>query len=185
MLWLHALDVRGPDGEAASLDAIELEPLAGDGEGRLVVLAAITAFTGRSSPLRWRPRRTVRLSGDAGPGRRRGHGPHRTPSSGVVHGRGAPRARLGRPRGFLGSVARRAAPTRGSTSSIELTAAADATLHVAGRSIPVRALDTDGGLCRGADHGFVALPPADRRVDVVVTSWDGAPTAGPRPDRGA
>ena len=40
MLWLHALDVRGSGGEAAASRAVELAPLAGEGLGRTVVLAA-------------------------------------------------------------------------------------------------------------------------------------------------
>jgi hypothetical protein len=63
MLWLFPLDVRGQDGAASRLEAIEFSPLPGEGRGRTVILAAITAFSGPSSPLRWLPRRAYRLSG--------------------------------------------------------------------------------------------------------------------------
>jgi hypothetical protein len=66
MLWLHAIDVRGADGRASHLVDIELGPLDGDGSGRLVVLAAVTAFRGTASPLRWLPRQPYALVGAAG-----------------------------------------------------------------------------------------------------------------------
>jgi hypothetical protein len=58
---------------------------------------------------------------------------------------------------------------------VELTAAADAAVHLAGTSISLRELDAEAGGVTSAGSRIEALPPADRRVDVLVTSWDGTP----------
>jgi hypothetical protein len=135
-LWLHALDLRSADGGPRTLGAIELAPLPGAGDGRLVVVAALTTFTGTDTPLRWLPRTSLRVEGAAGQ-------PIEVD---------------------LGLVARRTALD--AAELVEVTAAADAVLHVGDRRLP---LDRPAG-------PVVALPPADRRLEVCLSGSDGAET---------
>jgi hypothetical protein len=166
MLWLHAIDVREADGEAASLAAIELEPLPGEGRGRLVVLAAMTAFTGRSSPLRWTPRRTLLVSGAE------------DSSVAVDLGVVARRAPATPPlveRRVVGWGEMAEPPTAVGDELLEITAAADAAVLLGDGAVPLGALDVDRQVAVGGSR-IRALAPADRRVEVTVTDWDGAPT---------
>jgi hypothetical protein len=166
MLWLHAIDVRDAHGGAASLAAIELEPLPGEGRGRLVVLAAMTAFTGPSSPLRWTPRRTLLVSGAAGSSV--------AVDLGVVARRVPATPPLAdRPVVGWGDPAEQASPA--GDELVEITAAPDAAILLADGSVPLAALDLDPEATAGGSH-IRALAPADRHVDVSVTAWDGAPT---------
>jgi hypothetical protein len=179
MLWLHAIDVRDADGQAPSLAAIELEPLPGEGEGRLVVLAAITAFTGRSSPLRWGPRRTLRISGAGGQaiGVDMGLIARRVPVAPPIVER--PVAGWGSlPGSLTASAGQQPGAVRGDAADelIELTAADDAAIVVASSPLLLAVVDKDRDLALGASP-IRALAPADRRVDVTVSAWDGAPTA--------
>ena len=137
MLWLHAVDVRDPEGGVRVVRGIELAPLAGDGTGRLVVLAALTSFAGTDTPLRWQPRRALR----------------------VEHARQQPIEI------DLGLVARRA--PLGDAELLEVTAAADALLHVGDRTVPVAR----------PSAGIVVLAPPDRQLEVRLTDLDGRATA--------
>ncbi|CAN5657613.1 hypothetical protein BH23CHL8_BH23CHL8_04340 [soil metagenome] len=171
MLWLHAVDVRGSRGEATALDALDLSPLPGDGSGRLVVLAAVTAFSGASSPLRWQPRRALRVSGAVGESI--------TLDLGLVARRAPLRARVpacpeeGGPMGW--GTQKRHGNDPGA-EVIELTAAADAVIHVGDRATSLAELD-------GPQESSVAprglrietLAPADRPVSVTILGSDGRP----------
>jgi hypothetical protein len=169
MLWLHAVDVRGPDGGATTLAALDLQPLPGEGAGRLVVLAAVTAFSGTSSPLRWQPRQALRLDGAAGQGV--------TVDLGMV----ARRAPLGGPPAQTpAGAAPRGWGTQGrgagdhAAEVVELTAAVDAVLHVGEKAVPLGGLDgLDASAGLGEAVRIVALPPADRHVDVRILDPDG------------
>ena len=170
MLWLHAIDVRGPDGEPSRLRDVELAPLDGPGRGRLVVLAAMTAFTGSASPLRWLPRRSLRVR-DARDGDVR-------VDLGLIARRSPSPAPTERPpvRGW-GMVPVDGHPKTGEGSSsdeiVELTAAVEATLHVGtGR---VALADVGVGAPRMLEGGarVELLAPADRRVTVSVVAAEG------------
>ena len=168
MMWLYGIDVRGPDGEAVGLEAIELSPLSGEGLGRTVVLAAITAFRGTASPLRWSTRRALRLSGAVG-----------APIA-VDMGLVARRARLEPPAdsdavlGWGGG----AVSTDGRAAEIvELAAAADATLHVAGQAVRLSQLEAPGIAVSVGRARIEALAPADRRIDVGIRDHEGRKTS--------
>ncbi len=188
MLWLYALDVRAPDGRPAPLEAIELLPLPGEGQGRTVVLAAITAYSGPSSPLRWRARRALRLTGasqdplsvDLGLLARRapleprgaddsirGWGVLRVPGAAGMAADSAP---LWQPEASAET------PLAGD-ELVELTAADDAVIHVAGRSVPLAGLQAGGPAVMLGTARVEALPALDRRVHVSVREADGRPTA--------
>lgn len=181
MLWLHALDVRGVDGRPSALESIDVAPLPGEGRGRTVVLAAITAFTGTASPLRWRPRRALRLSGartqpvavDLGLLARRiplGSAGR----DGAVMGWGADgRDADGGDRGG-GSARDESAP---GDELIELTAADDAIIRVGARSVPLREVSLEAGAVTAGPARVVALAPADRRLAVAVRDHHGRPVA--------
>jgi hypothetical protein len=135
-LWLHAVDVRDSAGGRCAIRAVELAPLPGEGGGRVVVFVALTSFAGSDTPLRWLPRRSLRVEGAAG-----------------------------QPIDVdLGLVACRA--PLGDAEHVEVTAAADAVLHVGDRIVPVG----------GQSSGIVALPPTDRWLEVRLSDRDGRPT---------
>jgi hypothetical protein len=168
MLWLHAVDVRGPDGAATVLSHIELEPLVGEGLGRLVVLAAITAFAGRAHPLRWRPRRTVRVSGA---------GDDRVALDMGIVARRVPATRRSEQRAVVGwGDDPDVATGQRADELVDLTAADDADILVAGHRVALTSLDHAADVAVGTAR-IRALAPADRRVDIALTAWDGAPTA--------
>ncbi len=173
MLWLHAIDVR-KNGRPIRLGTIAFEPLAGTGLGRDVVIAAMTAFAGEGSPVRWRPRASFRVEGAAGlpidvdlgmVARRR---PLDGPPAASTDDPGSPS-----PAGEDGRTSSGAA----TAEELELAAAEDAELHVGELRVPLR--DVGGGAERA--HGSVViepLPPADRRLRVELRGPDGSPLAG-------
>ena len=136
MLWLHAIDVRDRDGGSSRLRDIELAPLEGDGRGRLVVVAAITAYVGAASPLRWSPRRTLRV--------RSASADRVSVDLGLVARRSSlhPASRRTPVRGW-GGVPVGEGPTDGTGALtgdelVEVTAAEDAVLHVGEERVPIR-----------------------------------------------
>lgn len=172
MLWLHAIDLR-LDGRPTRVDRVRLAPLSGPGTGRDVVVAALTAFSGKGSPLRWRPRTSFRVEGATGTtidvdlgivGRRR-------PLPGpVVPGLGDPG--LPGPAGEDGRTPAEPALAE----ELEVAAAEDAELVVGDQRVPLWA----GSAAGARPSGIVieALPPADRRVRVELVGPDGARLAG-------
>ena len=56
-LWLHAVPLS-QDGRPRGLRAVEFSPIDDATDGRLVVVAAMTAYQGPNHPLRWAPRRS-------------------------------------------------------------------------------------------------------------------------------
>lgn len=171
MLWLHAVDLRS-DGRATTIDRVTFEPIAGVGSGRDVVIAALTMFGGDASPLRWRPRTSLRVSGavdmpiDVDLGmviRRRPMGDPPSISDAEPWLPGAD------------DDADPMSPAPVAAEHLEITAAEDARLHVG----PTRL-----GLCEVGPRASVApgvlieaLPPAERRLRVGLTARDGTPLA--------
>jgi hypothetical protein len=170
VLWLHALDVRGIDGGPSSIVDVELVPLDGQGHGRLVVVAAMTAFTGSSSPLRWLPRRSLRVRGatdrevrtDLGLVARRSPWPARR--------------RVSRVRGW-GSVPVDASPSMkeslASDEIVEVTAAVEALLHVGSDRLSLADAEVGAHLVFGDGGRLELLAPSDHRVAVSVVGSDG------------
>jgi hypothetical protein len=168
MLWLHAIDL-GTGGTPAVVRSVTFEPLPGDGTGRDVVVAALTTFMGTASPVRWRPRTAYRVDDAVGVpigvdlglvARRRPLGP-RPDAAGQDPGLPGPAAEDGRP-----------LPELTGAEELELTAAPDATLTIDGDRVT---LPGPGRDVRAAGSGvrIEALPPADRRMFVEVTTSGG------------
>ncbi|MFV2064460.1 MAG: CehA/McbA family metallohydrolase [Chloroflexota bacterium] len=167
-LWLHSIDIRSADRSAREVRSIDLEPIAGDGQGRLVVVAAITAFRGAASPLRWSPRRALRVPNAEG-----------VPidvDMGVI----ARRALLADPAPAVAVIGW--GPSQRDTLAalaeevIELTAAEDATLRIGDESLPLRDLDTAAPVAMPGGVSIEALAPPDRLMTVSIGSADGRTT---------
>ncbi len=164
-MWLHAIEVsRG--GEPAGLDAIELSPIGATDAPPSVVVAAITAFSGGSSPLRWNPRRSLRLAGatdvavdvDLGTVARRRPIPRSRVDDHSIAGWGVD------------------AVAASGEEELELTAADDATLEVGGRRVALRDVDQGEVAIDGSGIRIRAMPPAERRVRVEVVDVAGQST---------
>jgi hypothetical protein len=174
MLWMHAIDV-GDGGAPRRLSAIQLEPLAGPGDGRLVVVAALTAFSGSDSPLRWAARRSLGIRGaggdrvelDLGVVARRRPIPARG-DSGPVTGWGLAARRTS---GATGD----GPPPEEEEEEVEVTAAADAVLYLDGRALPIHAPDVMGRPGHLGGARVRALPPADHRMRVTIVDEAGRP----------
>lgn len=164
MLWLHAIDVADA-GSPRALRSITLAPIPGPGAGRLVVVGAITAFAGGASPLRWRPRRSLRVTGGE------------TLPIGVDLGL------VARRRPF--PVAPREAAIAGwgldqvlppDAEEVEIAVADDATLFIGTGAAPVGTLSAGRPLAIDGARVEV-LPAVDRRVRVELVDATGRPTA--------
>jgi hypothetical protein len=199
VLWLHAAAIPARLGDLASL---ELRALA-TAPGTSVVVAGMTAFRGTASPLRWGPRRTVRVTG---PGRFVGvdlglvarvtpappvmdasadePAPVASSSAGVPaaapHGAdppdcaAAPGAARPAIRGWgEGSVSPMAAPP---AVDVELVAAADARLLVDGAALPIAGIPAAGRA--GESATIVALPDAVIPLRLDLVDHLGQPVAG-------
>lgn len=167
-LWLHAIPL-GPDVVPTTL---EIEPLAADQPGCLVILAAVTLFAGSDDPLRRGPRIVVRVEGLAG-------------RLGVDLGtviRAAPTVGPGRPAlpdgpapaGIRGWGSPRAGEPGASPDDariIDLSAAADAVLDLDGWGVPAASLRR-GERLPGPDGRSIRLLPAPS-IPVEVTVLDG------------
>lgn len=174
MFWLHAIEVADAAGGPRRLRSIRLGPVEGDGDGRAVVVGAITTFNGSASPLRWLPRRSLRVSGgaatpidvDLGILARRRVLPT-PPAPGAVVGWGLD------------------VPESSEDEVIEITAAVDATLRIDGSVVPVppwpladgAATTAETAILAGPGVRIQALPAADRRVRVAIVDADGRPAA--------
>lgn len=170
--WLHAIEI-GHDGAPADLRSIEFEPVPGVGRGRLVIIAALTAFTGMASPLRWDPRRTVRVSGagdlamdlDLGLLARRRPLPRHDDQPSIAGWGDRP------------TPGTDDAERPSDDEELVFTAAADATLRIGEASIHVRRIPEPGTAAKVAGFRIEALPPADRRARVEVVDDAGRPAA--------
>jgi hypothetical protein len=190
-LWLHAVDVRAADGTPRRVRSIEFEPIAGAGDGRVVVLAAITAYAGSDNPLRWLPRRAFRVEGAAGrpmsldlglvarrafpldipaPATVAGWGTD-PPGAGADASRG-PRADASGGPGADASIGQ--APA---VEIVELTAATDARLTVGDEVVALAHVTSEQGSTTSGDVHFVALPDASHRLEVSIRAHDGSPSA--------
>jgi hypothetical protein len=161
MFWLHAIDVSD-HGSPRTLRSIELSPIEGPGLGRLVVVAAMTAFSGNGSPLRWRPRRSIRLTGaessevglDLGTVARR-RPLYQVPHTGSTSGWGVERI----------------VPT--GAEEVELTAADDAVLYLGDETVPLASVGAGEGAAFVGGVRIEALPGVDRRLGVELVDADG------------
>ena len=153
MFWLHAIDVSDASAAARRLRSISLEAVEGAGDGRTVVVGAITTFNGSESPLRWAATTLAAAAWRCSSVRRRGPG-----TSWRVDGRSPCRHRP--PPWPAGAWTR---SRLSDDEEVEFSAAADATLFI------------DGLAVQRAD--IEALPAADKRVRVNIVDADGRPTA--------
>ncbi|MET1231796.1 MAG: CehA/McbA family metallohydrolase [Candidatus Limnocylindrales bacterium] len=183
VLWLHEIAIPGGP---AVLAQLSMEPLASMDDGGGVIVAAITAFRGKASPLHLEPRRSLRVER---PARARSlPGPlddgRRSVSldlGQVIRTRPAPT-----PLGAdwpIDSVpgwgsARR--PPSGTSTLVDVAMAADASLVVDGEAIPARRLPADGHKRRFGRISIEPMPLATRRVSVDVVD---ATTGSPMPAR--
>ena len=162
-LWLHAIEISRDD-RPKRLRSIDLEPIDGSGDGRSVVVAAMTAYTGSSSPLRWKPRRSIRVEGaegvpldvDLGLVARRRPIPGRTGSD------------------LIGWGATAAEAT--SAEELEFTAADDAALAAGNHSLPVGDISPAGAPIGGSGVRVSSMAAIDRRLHVKITDSDGQST---------
>ena len=166
MFSLHAIDVSD-EGRPRAIEAISFSPIAGVGDGRLVVVGALTAFSGTATPLRWRPRRSLRLTGAQGLpvevdlgvlARRR---PIPAPwQEHAVTGWGVEAA------------------SSSEAEELEFSAADDAEILVAGQPSSVRDLLESAGVgVSVAGAHITVLEALDRRVRLEVVDADGHATA--------
>jgi hypothetical protein len=173
-LWLHAIEV-GAAGAPGRLAALELEPIAGEGDGRLVVIAALTAFSGTASPLRWAPRRSLALQG--------ANGLPVEVDLGVIARRGT-LARPAAPRPITGwgdvtpvltahGAAEAPDVAEAGEEEVEVAAAADAVLAVGGSGLALREVHPGGRPAEIGRARLRALPDADRRMGVSLVDEAG------------
>ncbi len=178
MLWLHAIDVR-VDGRARPIRSVRLAPLPGQGTGRDVVVAALTAFIGDGSPLRWRPRAPFRVAGardepigiDMGLVARRRPLPLPPLDTHQDPGLPDPAGEDGHP---LPDGRATGEPL---SEELQVTGADDAVVHVGRDGWPLRVVRA-GGVSSAAGVSIEPLPAADRRVSVVLVGPDGGRLAG-------
>lgn len=166
-LWLHAVEVA-PAGRPRRLTGLTLEPLPGQGQGRLVVVAALTAFAGDASPLRWSPRRSLALDGAAGR------------AVDVDLGMVARRR-------FIPVIAAERPPVVGwgvspsgasQTEEVEIVAAEDALLLVDGEALPLPREDPSRNAAMAGSLRVRALPACDRRLSLELVDAQGRRTPG-------
>ena len=167
LYWLFAMELEGGPAE---LEAIRLEPLAAAEPGGGLVVAGITLYSGSASPLRYEPRRTVRVGAGVDPAvsvdlgvviRRR---PASIPvdegswSGGDVAGWGESAGPPG-----TGAAAGR------TDLDVDLALAPDAILEVAGSTFQARQLSAAAPVV--AENGRVtieSLPPPSERLAVTI-----------------
>lgn len=167
-MWLHAVDVRG-DAGASTLRSVEVAPMEAPGAKPSVVVAAMTTFSGSDSPLRWLPRRSLRVTPSAGSD---------TPVT-VDLGLVARRRRLPLSSREPTIIGWGVEPQDSSDDEeVELTATADATIDIDGQRIPVRDIDSHGIALGGSRSTSIRLlPNADRRLQVRLLDASGHATA--------
>lgn len=157
-LWLHAVELSN---DVVPLSSIALEPIDGSQEGRLVVVAGLTLFSGSSSPLRWKPRRSYRFSGARG-----------VPVAvdlGLVAGR-RPLSDTTESPSVLGWGSMDGS-SEGDAEEVIITAAEDARIEVRGHdSIPLRDLGRSGSV---GSIEVRELSDASTRVTVRMTDNEG------------
>jgi hypothetical protein len=172
VLWLHEIEV--PDGPTG-LVRLSMQPLAAPGDGGDVIVAAVTLFRGSRSPLRWEPRRSLRIErpgtagslGDSPPGD--GQPAVAIDLGQVVRTRRAP-ARVGADGWPPGSTVgwgspRETAPAEGAI--VDLAMASDAVLTLDGQDVPAGRLPAVGRR-RFGPISIEALPLPARRIEVHV-----------------
>ncbi|KRT64245.1 MAG: hypothetical protein XU10_C0003G0002 [Chloroflexi bacterium CSP1-4] len=165
LYWLFAMEVEGGPVE---LEAIRLEPPAAVEPGGGLVVAAITLYAGSASPLRYEPRRTVRVSAGVDPAvsvdlgvvirRRRASVPvdEGSWSGGDVAGWGES---AGPPDAGTGSA----------VVDVDVAMAPDALLEVSGSTFDARRLAESGSAA--SENGRVtieSLPPPSERLAVAI-----------------
>lgn len=173
MFWLHAIEVADATGAPRALRSISMAPIEGPGDGRVVVVGAMTTFSGNASPLRWQPRRSLRLTGastlpidvDLGVVARRRALPV-PPAAADVAGWGVDTLQLS------------------DAEEIEISVADDATIRIGGQAcaIPSGRTSASGDApdvhpLTDAAPRIQVLPRADRRLSVTITDGEGRPAA--------
>ena len=175
VLWLHVLEV--PDGPTR-LDRLRMEPLGRLDEGGGIVVAAITTFSGTTSPLAVQPRRTLLVRG--------GESARVDVDLGQVYRERPaplPAGEEGAP-GVVGWGIAGAGPANEAAASaasmVDLAFAPDASIAVGDQVVPADSLPSEGQARRFGRLTIESLPTPTRRLDVEVVD---AATGQPMPAR--